>query len=326
MCEIFAVKGNKKGIRFEQEAMEDALSFNRDGAGYCIFKKLKTGFDLTEIDHFHPDKKPVSYSVTTTKNSTTQHRHKEEVWVDFEIDETTQQLELFGINGTHLYLQYPNGFDAEGFPYLSRIEQEHKVEKWMDSRHMRHDFQLLNSYGITSREVMEASNIGKEKPEEESSEKLTCDTDRIKLAAYLFERQNRLESNELMIIHFRAKTKGTGQINTQPIDTKDFIVMHNGVFTGLGDENLSDTLNFIANMSELYSAGGVAPKNEEKFISAYLEQTVGWWSMFIYSKKTKQLYYFRDGAQFNKFADGILYSTKSERFPIHAEDAPTFAV
>lgn len=331
MCELLVSKGNKKNVYFEKEAFIDAMTYNRDGVGYCIFKKTKKGFDLVEMEHFHPDTKPITSSATTSSHTTHNkpvHRHKEEIWIDFEVDGDNKTLELFGINGTHLFLQYPDSFDIEGFEYLSRVEQEVKVEKWMDSKRMPHDFKLLDEYGVTTKDFEIAyENIKtQEQKENVDNDRLTCDTDKLKLADMLFKRQSTLATDELMITHFRAKTKGTGQINTQPIEVKDFIVMHNGVFTGLGEEKFSDTIQFVANLSALYNAGDISGKNEQDFIEAYLEQTAGWWSMFIYSKKTKQLYYFRDGGQFNKFADGLLYSTKSERFPIHAEDAPTFAV
>lgn len=317
------LKGNNKDLMFSIEAIEGAMATNRDGVGYCLFKKTKAGYDLLAMERFHP--KPFISSVTVKPATTTPetHRHKTEVWMDFEIDGGAGQIELFGVNGTHLYLNYPPHFDDKGFSYLGRQDQRTMIEEWFDSRNIKHDFSLIEEWDNS--DFLE-SETGITKPAKEvNAETLYCDTDAKDIAQYLYEIQQDLKKDELLIIHYRLKTSGTGQINTQPLETKDFVLIHNGVFTGLGSATISDTLGFTANLTNLYGIANISKTNEEAFLKAYLEQTAGYWSLFIYSKKTKQLYYFRDGAQFSKFADGIMYATKDTRFPVFSEDAPAFA-
>ena len=53
MCEILTLKYNKKGIKFELEAIETALKNNPDGAGYAILKKNRDSWELVEEIKFH---------------------------------------------------------------------------------------------------------------------------------------------------------------------------------------------------------------------------------------------------------------------------------
>lgn len=323
MCEIMTLKGNDKNLLFSIEAIEDAMAINKDGVGYCLFKKSKSGYDLLAMERFHPKPFVPSTPAKTAPATPETHRHKVEVWMDFEIDGQAGQIELFGVNGTHLYLNYPPHFDDKGFSYLGRQDQRTMIEEWFDSRNMKHDFSLVEQW---DKDHFLESETGVVEPKSKVSDTtLYCDTDAKDIAQYLYELQQDLKKDELLIIHYRFKTTGTGQINTQPLETKDFILIHNGVFTGLGSSTLSDTLGFAANLASLYGIANITKKNEEAFFQAYLEQTAGYWSLFIYSKRTKQLYYFRDGAQFSKFADGIMYATKDTRFPVFAVDAPAFA-
>jgi predicted glutamine amidotransferase len=89
-----------------------------------------------------------------------------------------------------------------------------------------------------------------------------------------------------LIGHARMATSGTHNVeNAHPLITANgrFIVMHNGVFTNIGDETRSDSGVFC---DMLNASDGDFQKTFDK--------VHGYWSMFILDKNTKDLYYSRN--------------------------------
>lgn len=138
--------------------------------------------------------------------------------------------------------------------------------------------------------------------------------------------QDSLKYNQVMISHFRLATSG-GVIheNTHPIINGDYLVIHNGV---LGYSKLpagySDTRLFTSLLNEASKRlkGKITPKKEQKLINAILDVAGGYWSMYVYSFKTKQLYYFKEEyASYYHDASGYLCATRSARFPVYSKEA-----
>jgi len=149
--------------------------------------------------------------------------------------------------------------------------------------------------------------------------------EREKIINEIYKKQFELKEKEIIIIHFRLATSGNSFTNTQPIVEKNFLMIHNGVFHALGNKHASDTKEFINKLQTLYDIAHIKTKKEEKtFIKTFLELNDGYYSTFIYSMKTRQLYYFKKDASFYSFANNTMYSTKEMRFPIKTMPASMF--
>lgn len=95
----------------------------------------------------------------------------------------------------------------------------------------------------------------------------------------------------MLASHQRLATIGEkNNLNTQPIVTQDFYIMHNGVFSGLGDFAESDTVKFATILQGNYiKYGDVAKAIQET------HKTVrGWYSVLIYHRGKQKLYYYKD--------------------------------
>lgn len=306
MCEILVLKQNNKNLFFEQSAIQGAIDSNRDGVGYVVFKKNKDKtVDIVEIKHFNKK--------TTTK-TTTQY-----VYTDYEWEDSTKTIILTTSLGNIMKLKYDK--EIQNMKNKPFMEKQRKLETWLTKRNVAHDF---NTY-IGQEEMYDPVKWNEPISgkcyyglpiEKESTEKI---------AKELYQRQMKLQKNEFIIMHFRLATKGNLETNIQPIITDDFITIHNGVFTSLGDETRSDTTEFTQNLEIIYNLAHIKNgKEEEQFIETFLDITAGWYSTFIYSKKRRKLYYFKNGASFFAFADNIMYSTKEIRFPIKSISTSIF--
>jgi len=122
-----------------------------------------------------------------------------------------------------------------------------------------------------------------------------------------------------LISHFRFSTSGFSENNNQPITTKDYIVIHNGIFSFYKlPFGLSDTAFFAKILQKRSKNLGKKDINEEKeLIKKLLKSVNGSFSIFIYSKKTKKLYYIKNYlTSFSFCYNGLLGSTNSSRFPV----------
>jgi hypothetical protein len=142
--------------------------------------------------------------------------------------------------------------------------------------------------------------------------------------------QENLTPGQILVVHFRYATSGvTVQENTHPIETENYLVIHNGVF-GYDKKSLpkgfNDTRLFANKVSLRAKQMGIGPGNEEgerEMIASLLEEAGGYYSTFIYSLLTKQLYYFKSKvtARFFWDASGLLGATRDTRFPHTIYDA-----
>lgn len=103
------------------------------------------------------------------------------------------------------------------------------------------------------------------------------------------------ETGYLIMSHERASTSGLNDEwnNLQPIETNDFIILHNGILWEKGDNNLSDTHHLILDIQQKYID---EESNVIKLIKETMEQTTGSYSILLYHKSTNKLYYFKNSS------------------------------
>ena len=97
------------------------------------------------------------------------------------------------------------------------------------------------------------------------------------------------ESCKLLVTHQRLSSSGFNDANIHPHETKDLILMHNGVFRGMGNEKDSDTKEYVEKLQQLYPIMGLI-----KAIK-YLHKTIlGSWSIIVYEKQTGKIFYYKN--------------------------------
>jgi len=270
MCEIFSIRGNKKGIEFELGAFSSARASNSDGAGYVIFEKDRYNrFDVVHFETFGPKPEP-SYRYS---------EHYSYMGEDSVEDSALQFLEDF------------DQTSPVARAYVRNKKKKAKKEK-------KASLPVVHSYPGHSYYTSEVDTI----------------------PGIFYSAQKMLKPNQLMVAHFRFATSGgVTHENTHPIISGDYLVIHNGVF---GYETLppemSDTRLF-ANVLHKTSKREKAdtPKKEQRLIARLLKNAGGYYSVFVYSWKTKTLYYFKDTtASFSIDQSGLLGATRDARFPI----------
>jgi len=140
----------------------------------------------------------------------------------------------------------------------------------------------------------------------------------------IYSKMLSLNNSDQLIVHFRASTSGFSHKNTQPIEKNKYIVIHNGILTNslnryddYDDDDYDDNDyndNWIKNNGTWIQNGvrtrqlgfntiksNQLDKSDTMLFTEKLEKTsniikalegfFGSYSMFIYSKKTKKLYY-----------------------------------
>ncbi len=331
MCEILVLKENDKDLRFSQDAIEDAILANRDGAGYIVLEKNKGNYDLVDVKHYETKEPTPPTTVTTWAHGVKVERVEdpkketiqlslEEIFTDYEWEHSAKRIILETPTGNTLKMNYPKelGKDAK----ITETERMQLLMEWLDDRKIIYDFTYYDKNDFTAEEIEAMETLYKQHEEEQG----TYVEKRYEIVAKeMYMRQWTLQKNQLMIMHFRLATVGNKEKNIQPIVKENLITIHNGVFTSLGSAEKSDTHEFTENLQKLMEISKIKTnKEEEAFIRTFLDITQGWYSTFIYSIKTKQLYYFKNGASFYSFADKIMYSTKETRFPISTEATTKF--
>jgi len=96
--------------------------------------------------------------------------------------------------------------------------------------------------------------------------------------------------------HQRYKTVGEGVDNVHPHETKDFLVMHNGVFYDLGDKEKSDSKVFAEKIQEELDKLREEDKNvcPTLAIRNVLNSTAGYYSLLIVDKNTNNIFYAKE--------------------------------
>ena len=110
-----------------------------------------------------------------------------------------------------------------------------------------------------------------------------------------------IKKAKYVISHQRISTCGFTHRNTQPIGMDRYIIVHNGIFSDYsgmnkGKEDKSDTRMFLEELENHPS------KDPEIAIKDLLNEQSGFYSVFIYDKVTKRIFYCR-----NPYADIFAY-------------------
>lgn len=314
MCEILVLKHNNKGLEFSDKAIGLAMAANDDGVGYAIFERNadKKSFRLVEVRHINQGKELLPKSA--------------QLFVDFELVDKDHRIRLTDTSGIVTMLYLPKElWELKKEPVGEQIET---ITEWLANQGKQADFwqdvkpndQISSCYSQTDETQ---SDLILQLP----TETIKGTDAKKKTIKLLKEKQAALEKNQILIIHFRKATSGKTFENTQPIMTPNFMVIHNGIFLGLGDKDTSDTANFATNLEKIYAVANIkSEKQEYKFVKQMIEIADGWYSAFIYSFTTGKLYYFRDGASFYEAYNGLMYSTKEERFPMEMKEVDNFIV
>lgn len=349
MCEILVTKGNNYSHHFELEAYEGARNINTDGAGFVVFKREGQGLWGVEDMGIFPEKRRYNYGKAYgTKKKAGPNGEKEyengyydnnSVWhwyagrepafgpkddegeqtrIGFEkrkYDYELSPAEISKLSEEEQDVYYEDMYGEYGAYWEQNPGEE--VEE-VDTKNMR-----VVVYEEDKKEKKKETQPIKAGKEWESPWQDEC-------AKKLCSLQENLTDDNLLITHFRMSTSGRNiQDNTHPVISEDYLVIHNGVF---GFDKLpagkSDTRHFVDTLTEKSKFLGITtPKKEQKLIERILKQAGGYYSIFIYSWKTKKLYYYKDEkASFYWDVSGLLGSTRQIRFPVTTFHAESFIV
>lgn len=97
-------------------------------------------------------------------------------------------------------------------------------------------------------------------------------------------------SYDLIATHQRLSTSGHTADNLHPYKRDGFLLMHNGVFSGLGDKKKSDSSEYADKLqAELTKSGSMV-----KAIQGVHKEVAGSYSVLIYVMATKQWLYYKN--------------------------------
>lgn len=102
----------------------------------------------------------------------------------------------------------------------------------------------------------------------------------------------KLKSFHKLVTHQRFTTSGYGLNNIHPHESKNFMLQHNGIFSGLGDKEKSDTKYYLEKLEKSFSETGDLIKT----IKLVNKDTSGSYSIILYEKATGKLYYYKNGS------------------------------
>ncbi len=102
--------------------------------------------------------------------------------------------------------------------------------------------------------------------------------------------------------HQRLSTKGLLEKYIQPLNSKNFILLHNGTFKNLGNEDISDSKIFLTLLEKEYKKEYKKYKNIELYENKLIEEILkkllkenkGAYSIILIKKDTKKVYYFKN--------------------------------
>lgn len=106
-----------------------------------------------------------------------------------------------------------------------------------------------------------------------------------------------LNSNYI-ITHQRIATSGKTSTYIQPFENEEFVVVHNGVMSEFVKDDHSDTFVFFKEFVELInvSKGKTRTRKIVSSIKKLLNGNLGYYSIAIYDKREKVMYYFKSYA------------------------------
>ncbi|MCH7534156.1 MAG: hypothetical protein IH948_00120 [Bacteroidetes bacterium] len=113
----------------------------------------------------------------------------------------------------------------------------------------------------------------------------------------LYKYEDQIRESNFIITHQRIATSGKESKYIQPFQNKEFILIHNGVITEMEEDNHSDTYVFFKKFIKYFNTSTKTTR-DQKIVDSIKETvdplTTGSYSIAIYDKTTKNLYYFRN--------------------------------
>jgi len=91
--------------------------------------------------------------------------------------------------------------------------------------------------------------------------------------------------------HQRIATSGKNDANIHPHPTENLILLHNGIFSGKGDKDESDTRQYLRLLDDTYIANGGDIVKSIKDVSKIVSGT---YSILVYEIKTGKFFYFKE--------------------------------
>lgn len=133
----------------------------------------------------------------------------------------------------------------------------------------------------------------------------------------------KIKNNKFILAHQRFSTSGFKEDSNQPLRNEDFILLHNGVLSSLGDKDKSDSVHileiFINNFNEISNKN---KDNKEISRTEIVKQSIqetfnnrnGSFSIMIFDIIAQKLYYFKnESTKINFFqSKNYLYITTYE--------------
>jgi len=305
MCEIFFLKHNKRYAHFAKPDLQSARDMNSDGAGYVILQhdpKIKR-WEVIDMATF--ESKPTTYRSNYYGYGYNQY--------DYD----------YGLGYKH-YDDKPKALPAPKKSYIYKAKGDIGDYEISEDEGLEVLQEFVKEFGAQQGAEMfdewyeKIECLEETTPEEQEEERRYEADKKDKAIDAIFNKQFQLKPRQIMITHFRLATSGRTAENTQPILEGDYMVIHNGIFAYKSEpKGMSDTRYFTHKLhSEAKKEKKMTEKKELLLIEKLLKDAGGSYSVFIYSFKTGQLYYYKsDYASFYYNNNGVTGCTKEYKLP-----------
>lgn len=151
----------------------------------------------------------------------------------------------------------------------------------------------------------------------------------------LYKYKQEIENSNFLVSHQRISTSGKTEKNTQPFMDDNLVIVHNGIISYTETDGKSDTFAVFEKLTKLFKEKieiNLDNLSREKLLIESLKEIFkeesGTWSIAVYDKIDKSLYYFKTlstNIDFYKFKDFLYITTNSsnkDMLSILSKDAP----
>jgi len=136
----------------------------------------------------------------------------------------------------------------------------------------------------------------------------------------LFDYKDDIRNSEFIITHQRISTSGKINRYNHPFESEDFVLVHNGIINDFLGKKGSDTYGFFIKFNDLFLQLKLSNR-EARIVNAIKillnKKENGSYSIVIFDKKTKKLYYFKNettSIHFYRFNHKLFITTKESNF------------
>lgn len=103
--------------------------------------------------------------------------------------------------------------------------------------------------------------------------------------------ETNLRGNTFLAVHERLSTSGFNDLMIHPHIKERFVLLHNGVFHGIGNKEKSDTAVYLEKINEEFIKTG----DLIKALNKVHEDISGYFSVVLWDKVEQKVYYFKNG-------------------------------